>query len=263
MQTLELPAENMLPRVLLVRLYDTVAMHHTVKSRVSDVYELSIYLEGNGNVHIQGTVCPIVPGVIRFTKPGTLLSSTPHYRCITVFFDFGTADTLVSNPILDNIPAYIPSDSELQHHFEELLEAHLSTNPTASLQQNALLLSLLAKVYDSCYAQYKYSAAVRTCIGYMQKHFSENITLEVLGALTSYSKLHLLRLFKQDLGQTPHDFLTAIRLEQAKKRLTETDMNLEQISAACGFRSVSHFKTLFKELTHCTPGTYRRNAKLL
>ncbi len=99
------------------------------------------------------------------------------------------------------------------------------------------------------------------CVNYMQRNLSENITLEVLGKLTGYSQLHLLRLFKQDLGQTPHQFLTAIRLEQAKTLLTDTDMSLEQIATACGFRSVPHFKTLFKQMTHYTPGVYRKSTQ--
>lgn len=121
MQILEVTAENMLPRILLVRLYDTVLMRHTVKHRVSDVYELSFYLEGSGTVHIQDTVYSVAPGVIRFTRPGTLLSSTPDYRCITVFFDFGAANTLAHNLILDNIPPYLTTDGKLQSRFEALL----------------------------------------------------------------------------------------------------------------------------------------------
>lgn len=263
MQFLDLPAENMVPRVLLVRLYDTVAMHHTVKKRISDTYELSFYLDGTGTVNIQNARYPIATGTIRFTKPGTLLSSTPDYRCITVFFDFGVANTVIRNPILDGIPSCLTTDHEFRSHFEDLLNAYQSTQPTALLQQNAILLSLLGKLYEAAHSDHKYSSAVRSCVSYMQKHFSENITLEVLGSLTGYSHVHLMRLFKQDLGQTPHHFLVAIRIEQAKKLLSETDMGLDHISSACGFHSVSHFKSLFKQLTHYTPGSYRKKTQQL
>lgn len=263
MQILDMLAENMLPRVLLVRLYDTVAMKHTVKKRISDAYELSLYLDGNGTVSIQNEEYPACRGAIRFTKPGMLLSSIPDYRCITVFFDFGSANTLCRNPVLDGIPSYLATDCELQSGFEALLRAYVSTQPTAPLQQNARLLSLLAELYEKVHSGHKRNGAVHTCMRYMQKNFSENITLETLGELTGYSRLHLLRLFKQDLGQTPHEYLTAIRLEQAKKLLSETDMSLENVSLACGFRSMSHFKTLFKQLTHYTPGIYRKNTRQL
>lgn len=263
MRTLDQPTENMLPRILLARLYDTVAMKHTVKNRVSESYELSLYLEGSGTVNIQGTEYPVVPGAIRFTTPGTILSSTPDYRCITVFFDFGEKNTLLRNPILDGIPTFWNAGFAHREEFENLLRAHCSTFPTALMRQNSILLSLLATLYERVHTERKRSNAVSTCIGYMKENFKENITLEDLGALTGYSNLHLLRLFKQDLGQSPHQYLTVLRLEQAKRMLSETDMNLEQIAAACGFRSVSHFKTLFKQQTYYTPGSYRKNTRIL
>ena len=151
----------------------------------------------------------------------------------------------------------------MQGEFEALLQAYQSTSPTAPVAQNGILLSVLAKLYDRAHSDRRYSDAVRKSIRYMQSHFSENVTLEVLGELTGYSNLHLLRLFRQDLGQTPHNFLTAVRLEQAKKLLSETDVGLEEIAQTCGFRSVSHFKSLFKQQTHYTPGSYRKNTRQL
>ena len=261
MNILELPIKSMFPRILLVRQYDTKLAHHQIKKRISETYELGIYLDGSGTVNIQGTEYPISKGGIRFSKPGTLLYSTPDYRCITVYFDFGEEGTLYRNQILDNIPAYIATNSELQGQFEALLNAHLSTQVTAPLQQNALLLSLLASLYETLYTEDKYCSAVRLCLEYMQQHFSENITLETLAFITGYSRLHVLRLFKQDLGQTPHQWLTAVRLENAKKLLSDTNQNIDLIAASCGFSSVSHFKTTFRQFTSCTPGIYRRNTR--
>ena len=263
MQILDLSAEKMIPRILFVRLYDTVAMEHTVKKRVSDAYELSFYLDGTGTVSIQNADHPVVSGAVRFTAPGTLLSSTNHYRCITVYFDFGAANTVLRNPVLEGIPSYLTAEQELRPIFEDLLRAYQSTQPTALLEQNAILLSLLAKLYQAAHADHKYCSAVRTCLNYMQDHISENVTLEVLGSLTGYSHLHLIRLFKKELGQTPHQYLIAIRLEYAKKLLSETDMSLDQISLSCGFYSASHFNSLFKQLTHYTPGGYRKSTRQL
>ena len=50
----ELPTKAMLPRILLVREYDTKLAHHQIKKRTSETYELGIYLDGSGTVNIQG-----------------------------------------------------------------------------------------------------------------------------------------------------------------------------------------------------------------
>ena len=102
---MELALEQMLPRVILVRDYDTVQMRHRVGRRISEFYELSFYTGGTGKVIIQGAEYPISRGAIRFSPPGISLSSIPEYRCVTVYFDFGDGQ-VYHNPILDGIPCF-------------------------------------------------------------------------------------------------------------------------------------------------------------
>jgi len=256
----ELPLEQMLPRVILVREYDTVQMRHKVAKRVSEYYELSFFTESSGTMIIQGAQYPITRGSIRFSPPGTTLSGIPNFRCITVYFDFGDA-RVYHNPILDGIPAFFETPGAQRPLFEALLTAYRSEQITAKLRQNQLLLDLLATLFEETRSQDTYCDTVHQCIRYLRSHFSENVTLETLGALTGYSGLHLMRLFVRDTGRTPHKWLTAIRLLHARQLLTETEKNLDQIAAECGFSSVSHFKTLFKESNACSPGTYRKNAR--
>lgn len=261
MQTLDLPVEQMLPRVLLAREYDTVAMRHKTVKRTSEYYELSFFTEGSGKVTIQGAEYPICRGAIRFTPPGVVLSSTPDYRCITVYFDFGPNTGVCHNPVLDGIPPFFETACGQLPLFEAILSAYSSEQITAKVRQNLLLLDLLATLFEETRSQDTYCDTVHLCIRYLRAHFAENITLETLGALTGYSGLHLMRLFVRDTGRTPHKWLTAIRMLHAQKLLTETEKNLEQIALECGFSSVSHFKTLFKEANACSPGTYRKNAR--
>ena len=256
----ELPLEKMLPRVILVREYDTVQMHHKVAVRTSKFYELSFFTEGTGRMIIQGAEYPVSRGAIRFSPPGTRLSSIPEYRCITVYFDFGDS-RVYQNPVLDGIPAFFETPGAQKQLFEALLKAYRSEQITAKLRQNQLLLDLLATLFEETRSQDTYCDTVHQCIRYLRSHFSENVTLETLGALTGYSGLHLLRLFVRDTGRTPQKWRTAIRLLHAQQLLTETEKNLDQIAAECGFSSVSHFKTLFKEANACSPGTYRKNAR--
>lgn len=261
MQPVELPAEQMLPRVLLVRDYDTVAMRHKTATRVSEHYELSIFLSGSGSVTIQGAQYPVSRGAVRFTPPGTVLTSIPDYRCITVYFDICPGGTPCHNPILDGIPRFFETACAQLPLFEALLKAYQSEALTARMRQNQLLLDLIATLFEETRSQDTYCDTVHMCIRYLRAHFAENITLETLGTLTGYSGLHLMRLFVRDTGRTPHKWLTAIRLLHAQKLLTETEKKLEQIASECGFGSVSHFKQLFKEANSCSPGAYRKNAR--
>ena len=126
----------------------------------------------------------------------------------------------------------------------------------------ALLLDLLATLFEETRSQDTYCDTVHQCIRYLRSHFTGNVTLETLGALTGYSGLQLTRLFLRDTGRTPHKWLTAIRMQQARHLLTETELTLDAIAAGCGFSSVSHFKALFKEANGCSPGAYRKSARI-
>ena len=89
-------------------------------------------------------------------------------------------------------------------------------------------------------------------------HFS-NYGRKKLGELSSYSHIHILRLFKTETGISPHDWLTNIRINYAKEYLESTNIKISQIADLCGFSSDSHFKILFKKTTGFTPGNYRKN----
>lgn len=122
-------------------------------------------------------------------------------------------------------------------------------------EQGILRFTILFYIGDQ---NSQYCEAVRKSIIYMQEHMEQNITLETLGQVTSYSPLHIRRLFCQDTGLTPHEYLGRLRMEHARRLLKDSDILVSQIAAECGYASESHFQMLFKKIHGCTPGAYRR-----
>jgi AraC-like DNA-binding protein len=72
-----------------------------------------------------------------------------------------------------------------------------------------------------------------------------------------YSKYHFLRLFKTLYGRTPHQYLTELRIENAKQ-LLQAGRPTDEVCFSVGFDSVSSFKALFKRYTMLTPFAYRK-----
>ncbi|WP_124058342.1 helix-turn-helix domain-containing protein [Vaginisenegalia massiliensis] len=93
---------------------------------------------------------------------------------------------------------------------------------------------------------------------YIREHFAEKITLEQLSDLVNINKYYLIRLFKQQTGLSPIDYLIHVRLEEAEKLLTQSSVTISSISDIVGFHSPSHFSKTFKESNHCTPSAYRK-----
>lgn len=259
MKTVELPIEAMLPRVIDARPYEFDKGMPRKRPRKTYVYELGFYLGGDGSIFVEDCQYPVRYGDIRFSKPGTTLNSAPKYKCYTLVFDFGENNVIYKNQILDNIPEYFPTRGEQIRLFEEIIKSFRSNDVSEKLRCNALLMQLIFELFQSLYSKKKYSDAVRACIGYMEESYKDSITLERLGELSGYSHIHTMRMFRRETGQTPHEWLTEIRINRAKELLSTSTKTLEEIADECGFRSDSHFKILFKKTTGFTPGMYRKN----
>ena len=67
-----------------------------------------------------------------------------------------------------------------------------------------------------------------------------------------------LELFKSAFGQTPHDWLTACRVERAKFLLARTDLPVTEVCLAVGYESLGTFSSWFRRCTGRTPRAWRR-----
>lgn len=75
----------------------------------------------------------------------------------------------------------------------------------------------------------------------------------------NYSRIHLNRLFKQDFGCTPHDYLIKTKLHYASSLLLNSEMSVNEIALKIGFSNSSQFNADFKKEFGLTPGSYRKN----
>jgi AraC-like DNA-binding protein len=108
---------------------------------------------------------------------------------------------------------------------------------------------------------YVYKRVVQAKL-YIDAHYSEGLDLDNISDEACFSKFHFIRLFKSMYGRTPHQYLTWVRIEQAKLLLQKGNA----VSETCfrvGFDSVSSFTGLFKKLAGATPSAYQKQYLLM
>lgn len=93
---------------------------------------------------------------------------------------------------------------------------------------------------------------------WIDQHYSERLTLEVLADISHGSPYHLQRLFKRVKGISPNEYTQQVRLTKAIEKLETTKQSVADTGMAVGFSSTPYFITLFKKKFGVTPADYRK-----
>lgn len=94
---------------------------------------------------------------------------------------------------------------------------------------------------------------------YVEANLEGELTIAQLARVAHLSQFHFARAFKAAVGQSPHQYVSAQRLERAKEMLTRGDRSLLDITVALSFSSQANFTRAFRQGTGMTPGQYRRS----
>lgn len=90
----------------------------------------------------------------------------------------------------------------------------------------------------------------------------ENITLDKLANNCQLSKFHFLRVFKKEIGLTPHSFIINERLNRANN-LIKKGIPISEASLLVGFNDQSHFTRNFKKYFGYTPSLFQKNSNII
>jgi AraC-like DNA-binding protein len=97
---------------------------------------------------------------------------------------------------------------------------------------------------------------------YMDNNFHEPLELEQISRQAYISRFHFHRLFTRIYRRTPHQYLTFLRLQQAKALLEKEGITITEVCNSVGFESLGSFSTLFKKQLGYAPQYYRNIAYL-
>jgi len=90
---------------------------------------------------------------------------------------------------------------------------------------------------------------------YIDENYGSKIDLDAIAAKAFCSKFHFIRLFSNLYGQTPYQYLTAVRIKKAKQFLLSGN-SVAQTSLLVGFESATSFTGSFKKYTGYAPAAF-------
>jgi AraC family transcriptional regulator len=101
---------------------------------------------------------------------------------------------------------------------------------------------------------------MRRVIDFIEDNLDGDLSLQAMAAEVDISPLYLARAFKAAVGQSPHQYVLARRIERAKELLRNTDLPVVDVALSSGFSSQSHLSHWFIRQIGVSPAMYRRQA---
>lgn len=94
---------------------------------------------------------------------------------------------------------------------------------------------------------------------FVEANLAEKIKLDELAKSCNLSHAHLIRLFRRELGVTPHDYIRDKRMQMACKLLLTTTMPIKEIAAKVGIADLQRFNKTIRETFGCSPRKLRHD----
>ena len=162
------------------------------------------------------------------------------------------------DPLVAEIAFAIVSEMRTQTAGSRLLAETLAVSLAARLVHSHSGLSP-----DKDLEQLSYQGLDRRRLTRVREYIAANLegdlTIAQLAKVACLSHFHFARAFKTAVGQSPHQYVSAHRLERAKEMLTRGDQSLLDIAIALNFSSQANFTRAFRLGTGMTPGQFRRD----
>lgn len=96
---------------------------------------------------------------------------------------------------------------------------------------------------------------------YIEKHYSEDISVPEIAAALYVSHMYLSQLFRAATGTSVINYLVHYRIQQAQELLEKTDCAVYHVAEAVGFHDIKHFSKTFKNIVGISPTVYRKQLR--
>ncbi|MBM6551019.1 helix-turn-helix transcriptional regulator [Marinomonas ostreistagni] len=209
----------------------------------------------------QGDFVYIGPDIIHAIEQSTPQSALVTWQFDATLFDRNHAPVTGYQTIT---PTHANYDA-----LRQLADTHLAAllQTSAGFASLANTYQLLAGIEQASHSQAKLASTtegkddqvIKESIGFINRHYQEQITIAQLADQAHLSYYHFSRLFKKVSGYSPFEYLSMVRVNMAKPLLKDVQLPITEIAQAVGFNEHRHMTAAFKKYCGATPSEYRKS----
>jgi AraC family transcriptional regulator, melibiose operon regulatory protein len=242
-----------------------------------DDLEINLVVEGGTMLYLFGGLpVEVGPGSVAVfwaAVPHQLVANSAtrvHWVHVpfSMFLGWGLPDRLVSRllsgrPLVSAPSAALETDpANFAQWAADLTGDHPERHRIAMLEVEARVRRLaLAELGEPVRRYAGGDPALRRVVAMMRhiaEHLREPLTVADIAAAAQLHPNYAMAQFRKVMGTTVGDYLTKVRLAEARRLLVTTDLPVNDIASAVGFGSVSRFYTAFTPTCGTPPARFRR-----
>lgn len=245
---------------------------------------IEFYVKGQTCVRIEGNLYDVQEGDVLFLNPDELHVSSPTENGYIEKIVLHVSETLLQQfdgdrtVFLDVISKkakgkgnLIPSAVAKKMHIGENIHQCLSYARENTLENQILtackIIEVLAQISkiveqndDFSVVSSSSNKSINRIVDYINRHYTEEITLDVLAKRYHFSKYYISHLFKEQVGISPYDYLISRRLYVCNN-LIRSNHTIKEACFMVGFKNYANFYRLYKKHFRITPQQFKEQLK--
>ncbi|MBE6865188.1 MAG: AraC family transcriptional regulator [Ruminococcus flavefaciens] len=232
-----------------------------------DSFLFAAVVSGKGELLIGGDSFSLNKGdcfMIDCHTPYRFKSSVKDpWELLWIYFNGSTSQQYYNYFISHSKNVFTPSSfDKISYAVMEILSLNELNDPNAEALTSQHIVELLTIALTANSSKQKYDSALKQKLSsvhnYINEHFAEDISLEMLSSEFYISKFYLTREYKRIFGMTIFQHIITARINYGKKLLRFSDKSVEEIAHMCGFNDQSYFARQFKKAENLTCFAYRK-----
>ncbi len=239
---------------------------HTWGPGVRDHYLIHLVVAGRGSYQVGGRRYDLAPGDLFLAKPNQLITYTADeadpWEYYWVGFNGACANRLVqASPFTDAEPCHRCADAQAVRDAMYRIYLSRGTAPQDEARMTGYLYLFLALLMKEARETMPHAGNtggqyVLAAVKFIQFNYSHDISVDDIAKAVGVSRSHLYRVFIAAMGQSPIDYLTAYRVDEACSLLKNTDLSVAEVAASVGFLDQFYFSRVFKRVKGMPPSRY-------